>query len=81
MRVVSDSYVRAMGIPMRAGRDLSERDTPATEQVIVINETMARNLWPGQDALGKIMTADRDRRVVGIVGDVRHLALEQQAGN
>jgi predicted permease len=81
VRVVSDGYIRAMGIPLRAGRDISERDTPSTEPAILINETMARNLWPGQDAIGQIVRSDKDRRVVGIVGDVRHLALEQGAGN
>jgi predicted permease len=80
VRVVSDGYVGAMGIPLREGRDLSPRDTPATEPVIMVNETMARRLWPGQDAVGKIMIACGDRRVVGIVGDVRHLALEQESG-
>lgn len=81
VRIVSDGYVGAMGIPLRAGRDFSPRDTPTAEPVIVVNETMARRLWPGQDALGKIMSACGDRRVVGIVGDVRHLALEEEAGN
>lgn len=81
VRVVSDGYARAMGIPLRAGRDLSPRDTPTTEPVIMVNETMARRLWPGEDAVGKIMNACGDRRVVGIVGDVRHLALEEEAGN
>ena len=69
-----------MGIPLRAGRDLSERDTPSSEPVIVINETMARRLWPGEDAIGKIVRTDKERRVVGVAGDVRHLALEQGAG-
>jgi predicted permease len=64
-----------------AGRDISERDTPSTERVIVINQTMARNLFPGGKAIGQIIRVDWDRRVVGIVGDVRHLALEQGAGN
>jgi len=81
VRVVSDGYLRSMGIPLKAGRDFTERDLPSTEQVIVINETMARRLWPGQDAMGQVVEADKDRRVVGIVGDVRHLALEQGAGN
>ena len=83
VRVVSDGYAGAMGIPLREGRDLSERDTPKTEPVIVVNETMARRLWPGQDAVGKIIAGacGGDRRVVGIVGDVRHLALEEGAGN
>jgi predicted permease len=80
VRVVSDGYIQAMGIPLRAGRDISERDTPATDPVIMINETMARTLWPGEDALGKVMKVNGDRHVVGIVADVRHLALEQGAG-
>ncbi|HYL77402.1 MAG TPA: ABC transporter permease [Bryobacteraceae bacterium] len=80
VRVVSDGYVSAMGIPLRDGRDISERDTPASEPVIVINETMSRTLFPGENALGKIVRACGDRRVVGVVGDVRHLALEQGAG-
>ena len=42
VRVVTDGYIRAMGIPLRAGRDISERDIPSSEQVILINETMAR---------------------------------------
>lgn len=81
VRVVSDGYLRSMGIPLRTGRDFTERDTPPNEEVIIINETMARSLWPGEDAMGQILQVDKDRRVVGIVGDVRHLALEQGAGN
>jgi len=80
VRIVSDGYLRPMGIPLRAGRDINERDTPSTELVILVNETMARRLWPGQNALGQIVRADKERRVVGVVGDVRHLALEQGAG-
>jgi predicted permease len=81
VRIVSDSYIKAMGIPLIAGRDITERDTPATEQVILINQTMARQLFPGQNPIGQIIQPGRDRRVVGIVGDVRHLALEQGAGS
>ncbi len=80
VRIVSDGYLRTMGIPLRAGRDLSGRDTPSTELVIMVNETMARRLWPGQNAIGQIVRADKERRVVGVVGDVRHMALEQGAG-
>jgi len=82
-RIVSDGYAAAMGIPVLAGRDLSDRDTTSSEPVIVINQTMARALWPGQDPLGKIVqnACSPERRVVGVVGDVRHLALEQASGN
>jgi predicted permease len=80
VRLVSDGYIKAMAIPVRAGRELSERDTTSSEPVVMVNESMARRLWPGEDAVGKILRADRERRVVGVVGDVRHLALEQEAG-
>ena len=82
VRVVSDGYFRAMGIPLREGRDITERDTPETEPVMVINETMARRLFPGQSALGRELRGCGPKfdRVVGVVGDVRHLALEQGSG-
>jgi predicted permease len=81
VRIVSDGYFHAMGIPLRAGRDFSERDAPGSLPVIVINQTLARVLWPGQDPLGQIVAVDVDRTVVGMVGDVRHLALEQGSGS
>src|SRR5918998_1720476 len=82
-RIVSDSYITAMGIPLRAGRDISPDDTPSGEPVMLVNETMARTLWPGQDPIGKVVLGPcaKERRVVGVVGDVRHLALEQASGN
>jgi putative ABC transport system permease protein len=83
VRIVTDGYPAALGIPIKAGRDISERDRPTSESVIVVNETMARALWPGQDPLGKIVlnACSPERRVIGVVGDVRHLALEQGSGN
>jgi hypothetical protein len=80
VRVVSDGYIGAMRIPLRNGRDLTERDGPAADPVILINETMARTLFPGESALGRYIRACGERRVVGVVGDVRHLALEQASG-
>jgi putative ABC transport system permease protein len=80
VRVVSEGYLRAMGIQMRAGRDFSAADNPSSPRVIIVNETLARALWPGEDPLGKIMIADGERQVVGVVRDVRHLALEQESG-
>jgi predicted permease len=80
VRVVSEGYIGAMSIPIRSGRDLSALDNGTSDNVIMVNETMARKLWPGESAIGKIMRADRDRRVIGVVGDVHHLALEQAAG-
>ncbi len=84
VRVISDGYVKALGMTLKAGRDLSPRDTPTSgTPVILINETMAHRLWPGQDPLGKFVAGacGVDRQVVGVVGDVRHVALEQGSGS
>ena len=82
-RMVSDGYFAAMGIPVRAGRDFTPADTLGGEPVMIVNETMARALWPGQDPLGKYVlgACAKERKVVGVVGDVRHLALKQTSGN
>jgi predicted permease len=73
-----------MGIPLVAGRDISERDTASSDPVVVVNQTLARVLWPGQDPIGQVIVNACDReewRVVGVVGDVRHLSLEAESGN
>ncbi len=80
-RIISDGYFHAMGIPLKKGRDFSERDDKAALPVIILNETCARNLWPGQDPIGKMVAEDVDRTVVGVVGDVHHMALEEGSGN
>ncbi len=82
VRIVSEGYLKAMRIPLRAGRDFTPRDSDFNESVIIINETLARTLWPGQDPIGrKILGVSRtEATVVGVAGDVRHLALEREAG-
>jgi putative ABC transport system permease protein len=82
-RIVSDGYIGAMGIPLKAGRDFTAGDDPSSQPVIIINESLARRLWPGQNAVGQIIVGDcgPERQVVGVVGDVRHIALEQGSGN
>ena len=81
VRIVSDGYFGAMGVPFRAGRDFTEQDTPSSKAVIIVNETLARTLWPGQNPIGQVMLRGPEREVVGVVGDVRHIALEQGAGS
>jgi predicted permease len=80
-RIISEGYFHAMGIPLKAGRDFSERDGKEALAVIILNETCARNLWPGEDPIGKIVKENGDRTVVGVVGDVHHMALEEGSGN
>jgi predicted permease len=81
IRVVSDGYFEAAGIPLRLGRGFTERDRASSERVVVVNETLARTLWPGQNPLVQMVETDGGRRVVGVVADVRHGALEQAGGS
>ena len=81
VRVVSDGYFEAVGIQLRRGRGFTESDRASSEPVVAINETLARTLWPGQDPIGQMMTQDGGRRVVGVVADVRHEALEKKGGS
>ena len=80
IRVVSDGYFAAAGIPLRFGREFTGRDRASSERVVMVNETLARTLWPGQNPLGQMVTTDGGRQVVGVVADVRHAALEQAGG-
>jgi predicted permease len=79
-RIVDHRYLQTMQIPLRAGRYFDARDTADSEKVIVINETMARRLWPGRDAVGQVVNVNGESRVVGVVGDVRHGTLEEASG-
>jgi len=83
IRVVSDGYYEAAGIPLRLGREFTERDRASSERVVVVNETLARTLWPGQNPLVHSIVTDGGRLVVvvvGVVADVRHEALETAGG-
>ncbi len=65
-------YFRTMGIPLLAGRDLSEHDSDSAPHVAVVSEAMARAHWPGALPIGeRIMIGDRPTEIVGVVGDVR----------
>ena len=81
VRLISAGYMSAMRIPILRGRDLSDTDIAGRPAVILISESMARQFWPGEDALGKRLTLtffpDAVREVVGIVGDVKLDGLDQ----
>lgn len=80
-RVVSPGYLETMGIRRLEGRTLSDRDTSEAGRVIVVNATMARQLWPGQEAVDRVAVINEaEWRVVGVVSDVRHGSLEKQGG-
>lgn len=81
VRVISTGYMGALHIPILRGRDLSDTDVAGRPAVVVISQSMARQFWPGEDALGKRLTLtffpDAFREVVGVVGDVKLDSLDQ----
>ncbi len=84
IRIVSDGYFDAAGVPLRQGRTFTERDRASSELVAVANETLARTLWPGQNPVGQAITINVGTRVmavVGVVADVRHSGLEAASGS
>ncbi len=79
-RIIDWRYLKTMGIALRGGRDFTERDMPDSEKVLILNEKAAKLLSPDRSAIGQIVMFGGDRRVVGVVANVRHLALEQEGG-
>jgi predicted permease len=79
-RIIDWRYLKAMGISLQAGRNFMERDSTTSEKVVIINEKAAKTLWPARDPIGQLVTYNGERRVVGVVANVRHLALEQEGG-
>lgn len=81
VRVASDGYVDAMGLSLMGGRDLLPTDGPSTRRVALVNERLARVLWPGEDPLGRtVWSSGASYVVVGVVRDTRHLSPEQDPG-
>jgi putative ABC transport system permease protein len=79
---VTPDYFKAMGIPLRQGRLFDDRDQKNSPRVIIINESMARRLFPDENPVGKriYLTQGKEkiyREVVGVVGDVKQYGLDQ----
>jgi len=86
---VDEGYFTAMRVSLVRGRTFSDRDLPTSPGVAVVNETLARRLWPGKDPIGKhVTTSSRvigplgsrlvqgdDHEIVGVVRDVRNTSL------
>src|SRR5262245_37175107 len=81
--VVSNSspdYFRAMAMQLRVGRSFTDQDDDKAPPVVIINESMARRYFSGEDPLGKrISTLSSSRTIVGVVGDVKRFGLEAEA--
>jgi len=79
---VTPTYFDAMQIPLKAGRRFTERDTNDAPKVMIVNETMARKLWPGESPVGRKIWVWYDekffREIVGVVADTRQ-SLDSEA--
>jgi putative ABC transport system permease protein len=83
-REVSTNYLKAMNIPLRQGRYFESSDNAQSLPVAIINETMARQYWPGENALGRrFKVGDPDepgkqwKEIVGIVADIRQMGIDE----
>jgi putative ABC transport system permease protein len=76
---VTPGYFSTLEIPLRRGRDFSERDTADSQRVAIINETLARRFWPGRDPVGQRMLVGginaTSAQIIGVAADV-HEGLE-----
>jgi predicted permease len=81
-RQISTGYMETMGVKLRQGRFFGDHDDAQSQPVAVINETMARQFWSGENALGKrfkLGSVDSQNpwvTVVGVVGDIKEMGLE-----
>lgn len=90
LHMASPGYFKTMGIPVKRGRDFTERDTLSAPPVLIVNEALARQSFPNEDPIGKRMAPgfstipvrDDDsgmREIVGVVADVKHGSLQGAA--
>ena len=76
-------YFSTMGIPIRRGRGFDPKDGPTAPSVAIINETMARKLFPNQDPIGQHVRTGPNptgpwTTIVGVIGDIKHGGLEEE---
>jgi len=79
-QISTPGYMQASGTRVIAGRDFTDADTAGSEPVVIVNETLARELWPGESPISRhlMLEADAPSRVIGLIADVRHFGLDQQ---
>ena len=79
---ITPDYFQALQIPLKAGRTFTDGDMAQSTKVAIINETMARRLWPGENPIGRRFIVWYDekffREVVGVVGDTK-TSLDKEA--
>ena len=80
LRFISPGYFHTLKIPLKAGRDFIDSDR--NRKVAVISESLAKRLWPNQDAIGRrLLDMGKPHEVIGVVGDARSTSIEQTPVN
>lgn len=79
--VTDANYFQAMRIPLKRGRLYTQQEAMEMRHVVVVNETFAREIFPGQDPIGKRVTINmkdenQPSEIIGIVGDNKHKGLD-----
>ncbi len=78
---IAPDYFRTLGIPILEGREFSDRDRVGTPPVAVINEKLAKRLWPGESAIGKLLAVPfwheprPPVQIIGVARDTKHRSL------
>jgi predicted permease len=79
--VVTPGYLNAIGMRIIKGRDMTWEDNDPKQAVVIINETVARYLWPNEDPIDRIaVVGGSDARVIGVIADVRETSAEAKSG-
>ena len=77
-RAVSEDYFQTANIPLLRGRLFSKPEHDDVQPVVIINDAMAKQVWPGEDPIGKRVGDDRKATVIGVVGNVKNYGLLRQ---
>jgi len=79
VRAVTPDYLPTLGISLLRGRQFSDADDVSAPDVAIVSEDLVRQLFPGEDPIGRYVTVDydRSRRIVGVVEDVRHRGVQE----
>jgi predicted permease len=76
---IGPSYLDTMRIPIVRGRGFTPHDTERSTHAVIVNETMARRMWPGEDPIGKRLMVERPEgrlwQVVGVARDSKYIAV------
>lgn len=79
IRPVSPGYFAALQIPLKAGRDFTERDNENAPGVTIVNEVFTKRFWPNESPLGKRIRYGKEwLSIVGVSGSIKHSSLDAQ---